>query len=143
MTSPTSDPRTRNDARAEVDAGQADRGQRTPRRRHDPAPAVELTLDDALAEAHQAAEAAELSMHTGWRLWAEVELDKLIQSGEVFSADDLRSVVGAPPDGEHVNGVGGLFLRASRAGRIVFAGYSTSRRPEARGRPIRRWRGAT
>lgn len=100
------------------------------------------SLADALAERDQAARNAENSLHTGWRLWAEHELDRLITSGSTFTADDLRAVVGDPPDGEHVNGIGGLFLRASKAGRIEFAGYAVSTRPAARGRPVRCWRGA-
>lgn len=99
-------------------------------------------LFTALEERDRAIRNAENSLHTGWRLWAETVLEHLIDSGATFTADDLRAVVGDPPDGEHVNGVGGLFLRASKAGRIAFAGYKVSTRPAARGRPVRCWRGA-
>lgn len=90
----------------------------------------------------EAAAAAENSLDTRWRLWAQAELDRLIASGEPFTADDLRAVVGDPPDGKHRNGIGGLFLRASKAGRIVMAGYQPSTRREARQRVLRVWRGA-
>lgn len=100
-------------------------------------------LEQARVARDVGAQAAELSLHTGWRLWAETELARLADSGEPFTADALRAVVGDPPDGEHVNGIGGLFLRASKAGRIEFVGYAVSQRPAARGRPIRVWRGAS
>lgn len=103
--------------------------------------AGQLTLEDALRARDEGARAAENSLFTGWRLWAEHELDRLAESGERFTADDLRAVVGAPPDGEHVNGIGGLFLRASQRGRIESLGFRTSQRPEARGRPLRVWVG--
>lgn len=111
--------------------------------RQDTAGAHEPTLHDALAEARRGATNAELSLHTGWRLWAETALAQLAATGRSFTADDLRAIVGDPPDGEHVNGIGGMFLRASRDGSIEFVGYKTSTRPEARGRPVRVWRGAT
>ena len=86
---------------------------------------------------------AENSLHTGWRLWAEAELQKLIDSRDIFTADDLRAVVGDPPDGQHRNGIGGLFRRAYRDGRLQHVGFRPSLRVEARGRVLRVWRGAS
>ena len=97
---------------------------------------------DNTHDTRRGAKNAELSLFTGWRLWAEDELDRLIDTGRPFTADDLRSVVGDPPDGAHVNGVGSLFTNATRAGRILMVGYRPSSRPQARGRVLRVWRGA-
>lgn len=97
---------------------------------------------EAMARRDEGARAAELSLDERWYQWAVRELDRLIASGGTFDADDLRAVVGDPPDGKHVNGIGGLFLSASKRGRIVMAGYAPSTRPEARGRVLRVWRAA-
>lgn len=105
-------------------------------------PVPEVTSPSAEQLRDEGAGAAENSLDTRWRLWAEAELDKLISSRREFTADDLRAVVGDPPDGRHVCGVGGLFLRASKAGRLLMVGYRPSTRPEARGRVLRVWRGA-
>ncbi len=105
-------------------------------------PDLFTALEESRAQRDDGALAAETSLHTGWRLWAEDELDRLIASGRAFTADDLRAVCGDPPDGQHTSGIGGLFLRASKADRVELAGYRPSTRPEARGRVLRVWRGA-
>jgi hypothetical protein len=48
---------------------------------------------------------------------------------ESFTAEDVRAVVGDPPN--HANSMGGVFLRAARRGVIVGVGWTRSTRREA------------
>jgi hypothetical protein len=107
------------------------------------------TLDDALAELSagrrlrdEGAAAAEASLATAWRLAAEAALDRLIASGRHFTAEDVYRLAGEPLGG-HRNGTGGLFLRASKAGRIVPVGVAQATRRERRGGILRVWRGVS
>lgn len=70
-------------------------------------------------------------------------LDRLIRTGDYFTADDLRNQV-TPGAREWMNHhhatIGALFTHAANADRIRAHGFTPSRRPERRGNPIRIWR---
>jgi hypothetical protein len=70
-----------------------------------------------------------------WQRRAASVLDSLIESGIVFTAQDVRDVVGSPSSPG-----GALFLRAARDGRIISQGFETSRRQSRHGGVVRRWR---
>jgi hypothetical protein len=73
-----------------------------------------------------------------WLKAAELVLGELIASGRWFTSEDVRIVVGPPPN----NGaLGGLFLKAARARRIESVGYERSRRPARHAGLLRTWIG--
>jgi hypothetical protein len=65
-------------------------------------------------------------------------MDALILGGQEFDADDLVDMVGMPP---RPNMLGGLFIGASRAKRIVPVGYTQAARPSSHARVQRLWQG--
>jgi hypothetical protein len=75
---------------------------------------------------------------TAWRAKAAAALTTLINSGDVFDADDLVTMAGMPP---RPNMLGGLFIGASRAKRIVPVGYTQAARPSSHARVQRLWQG--
>lgn len=56
----------------------------------------------------------------------------------IFTADDLREMVGDPP--AHGDAMGAVFRKAHRSGVIQRVGFTTSTRPDAHGRALRTWR---
>jgi hypothetical protein len=72
-----------------------------------------------------------------WQRRATNVLDALIESGVVFTAQDVRDVVGPPGS---PGSLGALFLRAARDKRIVGLGFETSRPQSRHGGLVRRWK---
>ena len=84
------------------------------------------------------AETALGSAGIDWRDRAEIVLDDLIESGVVFTAEDVTDVTGMP---DSPNAVGGLLLKASKRGRIRPVGITTSKRLQRHGGTLRTWEG--
>ena len=76
-----------------------------------------------------------------WKGWAIECIEILAESDRVFSAEDVRAVVGSPPDG-HENVMGAVFLAMSRRGVIEGTGYIIASRPSLHSHPITMWRGS-
>lgn len=100
-----------------------------------PGIADQLTLEDA---DHAASFA--------WREAVDAVIRQCAAGGAPFTAetvrallagDELRGVVDA-----HPNAFGARFMVAAKRGEIVPAGFVMARRPSARGRALRSWRGA-
>lgn len=104
--------------------------------------AEQITLDDyrqdlARRSRDHGASAA-LWTSDEWAKAAQLVLDELIESGQPFTSEGVRMVVGPPPN----NGaLGGLFLRAARAGRIEATGFERSKRPARHAGVLRTWVG--
>ncbi len=107
-------------------------------------PKVEqLTLGGALKELGmlRAKDAAD----PDWRSAAEAAIAALAAArnadGELveFTAEDVRRLVGDPPD--HANAMGALFNTAARRRLIVRVGYRKAGRPSLHRHPIAVWRG--
>ncbi|MEE8602214.1 hypothetical protein [Euzebya tangerina] len=98
----------------------------------------------ALAEARtlrdDGAAAALYGTLAEWRLCAKEELQRLAESGDTFTSDDMVSSVGLPPAGSP-NALGGLFAGASRQGLIEPVGYQQSQRKARHAGVVRTWRG--
>lgn len=71
-----------------------------------------------------AVDAAGFAAHRTWRPKAKEALSELIESGEPFTADDLRARVDEKP--HHPNAIGALFNGAARRGLIRKIGYQQS-----------------
>jgi hypothetical protein len=101
-------------------------------------PGTHQAAGEALRDegARQAIDAAD----TRGRLAGEQAIHDLAATGRPFTAEDVRDLIGAPL-GCRPNVLGGLFLRAAKAGVIEAVGYQPARRAEARSRPLRVWRG--
>lgn len=65
-------------------------------------------------------------------------IEREARSGRLFTADDLRAAYDLPDVG---NALGGLLMRAARAGLIIRMGYRPSRRPSRSGGVISIWTG--
>jgi CTP:molybdopterin cytidylyltransferase MocA len=80
-----------------------------------------------------------------WQARASVALDRLVATGEWFTADDLVRLVGVP-DADHgqnrSNAVGSFFSHAARRGVIVRVGFRPSVRVMGHARTVSVWRGA-
>jgi hypothetical protein len=104
--------------------------------------AEQITLDayrdDLARRARDHGADAALWSADEWHQAAELVLDQLIASGRWFTSEDVRMVVGPPPN----NGaLGGLFLKAASAGRIEQVGYERSKRPARHAGLLRTWIG--
>ncbi len=77
-----------------------------------------------------------------WVATARRKMAEFVKYGVTFTADDLVAAVGMPPGDSH-NAVGAVFHAAAGEGWIVDAGTTRSRRPDAHGRKVTRWRGLT
>ena len=71
-----------------------------------------------------------------WFTLANDELDILINTLHLFSADDLRDKLPAPA---HANWWGSLFNAAHKSGRIKPMGFQLSRSKSRRGGVLRVW----
>lgn len=71
-----------------------------------------------------------------WFDLANDEMDILINTRHIFSADDLRDKLPAPA---HANWWGALFGAAHKAGRIKPMGFQLSRTKSRRGGVVRVW----
>ncbi len=77
----------------------------------------------------------------GWRDQCDVEIARLASLGETFTAEDVRKVVGDPPN--HPNAMGARFLKAVRANLIARIGHKNGTRRAAHARLIGCYRGIT
>ena len=100
--------------------------------------AEELTLWSNLARDHGARRTLVDPLAREWQDRAEAILEELARSGAVFSAETLYDRMGpAPSDGA----MGAVFLRASKAGRIVNVGITRAKRVSRHAGIVRTWRG--
>ena len=60
--------------------------------------------------------------------------------GFVFTAEDIREVVGSPTN--HPNAMGARFRRAAQKNIIVVVGFTLGTRPESRARLLRKYKGS-
>lgn len=103
-------------------------------------------LQPAFWEDHpaEAAYYAQIAVHRGWHAAAERAMGYLVNTGEPFSADDLRRLLADVEEKPtSPNAIGGLFMAWSRAGRIEQAGFMTSTQNKRRGGVNRVWRAAS
>ena len=66
------------------------------------------------------------------------------KAGSPFTSDSVRAMLSDAANERldaFPNSIGGLFYALQKEGTIEGVGYAPSTRPEARGRPIRIWRG--
>lgn len=75
-----------------------------------------------------------------WRATALQAIEHLASTGRPFTSDTVRDELGVP-DGPSPASWGAMFRAAATAGLIARCGYTTSRRPESRGRVVGVWRG--
>lgn len=100
--------------------------------------AEELTLWSNLARDHGARRTLVDPLAREWQDRAEAILEELARSGTVFSAEDIYERIGpSPSDG----GAGAVFLRASKARRIVNVGITRAKRVSRHAGVVRTWRG--
>lgn len=97
--------------------------------------------DEAVRRRDEGAAQAQHGAHPWVRVHLERHLDRLIASGDRFTAETLRARAGDPL-ASHPNLIGAVILAASKAGRIQTVGYCESTRPEARCRVLRVWQAA-
>lgn len=74
-----------------------------------------------------------------WRVDALAAIEYLARSGRQFCSEDLRAIVGDPP--EHYNAMGAAFRVASRRGLIRKVGWTTATRPSLHATDLRLWEG--
>ena len=71
-----------------------------------------------------------------WGAHALAEIERLVEVGGRFTADDVREAVGEP---HHPNQWGRIFTRAKELGLIVQVGWTRSRRRERHGSVLGIW----
>ncbi len=74
-----------------------------------------------------------------WKSKADAAIQLLADSGESFTADDVRRIAGDP---RHPNAMGARLLKASRRGLIVCVGRRQSTRAECHAHANPLWRAA-
>lgn len=89
---------------------------------------TQLSLDAALDRAGE-----------NWQREARRIIGLFCDTGLPFSSDDVREVLADPPN---LNALGALFRACANEGLIVEVGSTRSRRPDAHGRRVVRWRNA-
>lgn len=100
----------------------------------------EETGEDLRDEGVQAVLAADEAVHRGHRVAIEAAIEKLIESGVAFDADDVQAALDdetkfrASP-----NLLPALFSAYRNTGRIVCVGFTTSTRTRRHAGVIRRW----
>lgn len=107
--------------------------------------AMNLHLDpDTDADGRQLAldgmRAAEAATDVAWRKACDATIARLAATGEPFTADDVRALVG-PPVAASPQAFGARFGAAHRGDVIAPVGFTTSERPERHGGVVRVWRG--
>lgn len=75
-----------------------------------------------------------------WVTQARTAVGRLASTGMAFDSDDLRDLIADPPN---PNAIGALFRSCIHDGLIVEVGTTRSRRPDAHGRRIGRYRRAS
>jgi hypothetical protein len=76
-----------------------------------------------------------------WTAEARKAMASLCAQGAVFSAENVRALVGDPPGGGAA--MGALFRHVSQEGWIVPAGFSRTTRPQRRRSVLGLWKSAT
>lgn len=74
-----------------------------------------------------------------WKAAADRSIARFASLGTDFTAEDVRAVVGDPPN--HPNAMGARFLHALRAKTIVKVGYRSPARSSSHASVIAVWRG--
>ena len=75
-----------------------------------------------------------------WNRKAYASIGGLAHSGELFTSDDVRKLVGNPPD---PNQMGAVFADAQTDGLIRYVCHVRSTRKETKGRRVGQWIGAS
>jgi hypothetical protein len=85
--------------------------------------------------------AASVSSHTpqDWKVACDVAIARLATINATFTAEDVRAVVGDPPN--HPSAMGARFLAAAKAGLIERIGYQRPVRASRHANPLAVWRG--
>lgn len=74
-----------------------------------------------------------------WRSSAQFAIANLAVAGKPFTAEDVRDLVGDPPN--HSNAMGAQFMVACKAGMIRRIGYAKPRRASRHAGVIAEWIG--
>ena len=74
-----------------------------------------------------------------WKLACDLAIAKLAATHQPFTAEDVRAVVGGPPN--HPNAMGARFLAAAKTGTLEKLGYRNPARPSSHSSVIAVWRG--
>lgn len=82
------------------------------------------------------------ALQPSWRSMADSVIDALIVSGIVWTADDVRDVVGVPHATGSACALGGLIGARARRGEIVSVAVVTSRQPQRNRGLLRAWKAA-
>jgi hypothetical protein len=88
-----------------------------------------------LTFAHEAA----LDRASEWATAGRSAVEVLVRFGYTFTAEDVRTIAGDPP--AHGDAMGALLRSLSGEGLIEACGYDKAKRPDAKGRVLRVWRG--
>lgn len=80
------------------------------------------------------------SLWDPWPREADRAIEELARRRVMFTAEDLRAMVGDP---DRPGLIGARILAAARAGIIERAGYVQASRPERRGGVVALWRGTS
>lgn len=86
---------------------------------------------------------SQVSAHTptDWKSDCDRAIQKLAAANRDFTAEDVRAIVGDPPN--HPNAMGARFLSAAKAQLIERVGYRTPVRASRHANPLAVWRGRT
>jgi len=74
-----------------------------------------------------------------WKIACDRVIQKFAAADRTFTAEDVRAVVGDPPN--HPNAMGARFLAAAKAQLIVRVGYCTPARSSRHANALAVWRG--
>lgn len=74
-----------------------------------------------------------------WKDACDRAIHTLAARGVEFTAEEVRSIVGDPPN--HPNAMGARFISARRQGVITLVGYKTSIRASRHANVLKIWRG--
>ena len=74
-----------------------------------------------------------------WRESCDKAIAELAATGRAFTADDIRRLVGDPPN--HPNAMGARFVAAAKAGILRKVGYQSPLRASRHASVVAIWRG--
>lgn len=74
-----------------------------------------------------------------WRSSTQLLIAQLASNGQPFTAEDVREIVGDPPN--HHNAMGAQFIGAAKAGLIEKVGYTQPTRSSRHASVMAVWRG--
>ena len=81
---------------------------------------------------------ADTNAPEGWKKTTDGVILMLSLTGMIFSAEDVRLLVGEPPN---PNAFGSRFMNAIKKGWIKKVGYTNAKRPDAHARALAQYRG--